>query len=64
GALLHRALVAAGGSSALHLYPGADHLFNFALGAEAAAVYRPDADRLSWERMLGFLTRHLGRTSP
>ena len=64
GALLHRALVTAGGSSALHLYPGADHLFNFALGAEAPAVYRPDADRLSWERTLAFLARHLGRTSP
>ena len=64
GALLHRALVTAGGSSALHLYPGAYHLFNFALGAEAPAVYRPDADRLSWERTLAFLARHLGGTSP
>jgi carboxymethylenebutenolidase len=63
-ALLHHALLAAGRSSTLHLYAGADHLFNFALGVEAAAVYRPEADRLSWERTLAFLARHLRPISP
>lgn len=47
------------GDMPAHLYAGADHLFNFALGAEAAAAYRSEADRLSWERTLGFLARHL-----
>ncbi len=64
GILLHRALVAAGGSSTLHLYPGSGHLFNFALGAEAVSDYRPEADRLSWERTLAFLARHLGPRAP
>lgn len=64
GLLLHRALVAAGGASTLHLYPGANHLFDFALGSTTAAVYRPDAERLAWERTLQFLSRHLGPLSP
>jgi carboxymethylenebutenolidase len=55
GRLLHGALAAAGTPSALHLYPDADHLFN----AEGSPAYRPDAARLSWERTLEFLKRHL-----
>ena len=43
---------------------GAGHLFNVAPGSEASTVYRPDADRLSWERTLAFLLRHLGPVSP
>jgi carboxymethylenebutenolidase len=55
--LLHRALTAAGKASTLHVYPGADHLFNFAIGPDV----RPDpaAARLSRERTLGFLQEHL-----
>jgi carboxymethylenebutenolidase len=55
--LLHRALVGAGGSSTLHVYAGADHLFNFALGPEAR--HHPEAARLSWDRTLAFLRAHL-----
>jgi carboxymethylenebutenolidase len=55
--LLHRALLAAGKSSTLHVYPGADHLFNFALGPDVR--YHPQAARLSWERTLGFLQHHV-----
>lgn len=59
GRLLHHALSTAGKPSTLHLYPGADHLFNFALGAEARTSYHAEADRLSWERTAAFLRRHL-----
>jgi carboxymethylenebutenolidase len=55
--LLHEALVAAGKASTLHTYPGADHLFNFSLGPDVN--HHPDAARLSWERTLTFLNRHL-----
>lgn len=55
--LLHRALVAAGKSSTLYTYPGADHLFNFSLGP--GVNYDPDAAKLSWERTLRFLGAHL-----
>lgn len=54
--LLHRALLAAGKSSTLFLYPGADHLFN---DGEGSATHLPEADRLSWERTLAFLKQHL-----
>lgn len=59
GALLQRALEAAGKSSILHLYPGADHLFNFSISIEGPGTHHPEADRLSWERTLGFLRRYL-----
>ena len=55
--LLHQALIGAGKSSVLHIYPAADHLFNFSLGPEAH--YHPEAARLSWQRTLDFLSRHL-----
>ncbi len=55
--LLHRAILAAGKSCTLHTYPGADHLFNFSIGADVH--FDPAAARLSWERTLGFLVRHL-----
>jgi carboxymethylenebutenolidase len=55
--LLHRGLLAAGKSSTLHLYPGADHLFNFSIGPDVH--YDAAAARLSWERTLAFLDRHL-----
>lgn len=57
GRLLHEALVAAGRSSHLHAYPGADHLFNFSLGPDVRP--HPEAARLSWERTLRFLDHHL-----
>ena len=57
--LLHRALAAAGKPSTLHTYPGADHLFNFAIGPEARL--HPEAARLSWHRTLAFLKEHLAR---
>jgi len=46
--LLHQALVAAGKSSVLHVYPDADRLFNFALGPDTH--FHPEAARLSWQR--------------
>jgi len=55
--LLHRALAAAGKPSTLHTYPGADHLFNFALGPDVR--FYPDSARLSWDRTLAFLQQHL-----
>ena len=55
--LLHQALIGAGKSSVLHLYPGADHLFNFALGPDTS--FHPEAARLSWQRTLDFLSKHL-----
>jgi carboxymethylenebutenolidase len=55
--LLHRALVAAGKTSTLHTYPGADHLFNFSIGPDARFDHA--AARLSWQRTLAFLDRHL-----
>jgi carboxymethylenebutenolidase len=55
--LFHQALIGAGKSSVLHVYPGADHLFNFALGPDA--TYEPEAARLSWQRTLDFLARYL-----
>lgn len=55
--LLHQALIGAGKSSVLHVYPGADHLFNFALGPDAH--YHPEATQLSWQRTLDFLSRNL-----
>lgn len=55
--LLHDALVAAGKPSTLHIYPNADHLFNFALGSDVR--HHPEADRLSWERTVRFLEEHL-----
>lgn len=55
GALLHAALAAAGTPSTLHLYPGADHLFN----AEDTPGHQPEAARLSWQRTLDFLHRRL-----
>lgn len=59
GMLLHRALVAAGRPSTLHLYPGADHLFNFQIAEEGSGAYHAEAARLSWERTLEFLKRQL-----
>jgi carboxymethylenebutenolidase len=55
--LLHRAMLAAGKSSTLYTYPGADHLFNFSIGPDVR--FDPAAARLSWERTLAFLNRHL-----
>lgn len=55
--LLHRALLAAGKSSTLHPYPGADHLFNFSIGLDVR--FDPAAARLSWERTVRFLGQHL-----
>jgi carboxymethylenebutenolidase len=59
GILLHEALRTAGKASVLHLYPGADHLFDFELGPEAPARFQREAATLSWERTLDFLRRHL-----
>lgn len=56
---LHRSLVAAGKSSTLHTYPGADHLFNFSHGPDVK--FHPSAAALSWERTLRFLREHLAR---
>lgn len=55
--LLHQALTDAGRPSALYLYPGADHLFNFALGPDARLD--PEAERLSWQRTVEFLGKNL-----
>jgi carboxymethylenebutenolidase len=55
--LLHDALVAAGKPSTLHTYRDADHLFNFSIGPDVN--HHPEAARLSWERTLTFLDRHL-----
>mgnify|MGYP001561057116 CR=1 FL=1 len=57
GRLLQRALAAAGTSSTLHTYPGADHLFNFSIGPDVR--FDPAAARSSWERTLAFLNQHL-----
>jgi|SRR5262245_8478023 len=54
--LLHQALTAAGKSSALFVYPGAEHLFNGPRGSDA---YQAEAARLAWERTLQFLKEHL-----
>jgi carboxymethylenebutenolidase len=59
GILLHRALHATGKPSTLHLYPDADHLFNFEIAQEAPSAFHPEAARLSWERTVEFLKRHL-----
>jgi carboxymethylenebutenolidase len=61
GRLLQDSLVAAGKSSTLHLYPGAGHLFNFAIPSSGSPTHVPEADRLSWERTLAFLRMHLVR---
>jgi len=55
--LLHRAMVAAGKSSSLYTYAGADHLFNFSIGSDVR--FDPAAAELSWDRTLNFLNRHL-----
>jgi len=55
--LLHRALMVVGKSSTLYTYPGADHLFNFSIGPDVR--FHPEAAKLSWERTLAFLDRHL-----
>lgn len=57
GRLLHRALAAAGKSSTLYTYPGAEHLFNFSIGPDVR--FDPAAARLSWERTVRFLDQHL-----
>ncbi|HET7874167.1 MAG TPA: dienelactone hydrolase family protein [Methylomirabilota bacterium] len=57
--LLYDALQAAGRPAALYLYPGAAHLFNFAIAAEGQSSHHPEADRLAWQRTLDFLQRHL-----
>ncbi|HET7875959.1 MAG TPA: dienelactone hydrolase family protein [Methylomirabilota bacterium] len=59
GRLLYEALRAAGQPATLYLYPGASHLFNFAIAAEGQSSYQADADRLAWARTLEFLQRHL-----
>lgn len=59
GVLLHRALTAAGKQATLHLYPDADHLFNFEISAEGPGTYREEAARVSWERTIEFLERNL-----
>jgi len=46
--LLHRAMLAAGKSSSLYTYPGADHLFNFSIGPDIR--FDPAAAELSWDR--------------
>jgi carboxymethylenebutenolidase len=58
--LLHQSLAAAGKSATLFLYPGADHLFDFALGPQAGRLFDPDAAARAWERTLAFLRQHLG----
>lgn len=55
--LLHRAMLAAGKSSTLYTYPGADHLFNFSIGPDVR--FDPAAARLSLERTVRFLDQHL-----
>jgi len=55
--LLHRAMQAAGKSSSLYTYPGADHLFNFSIGPDVR--FDPAAAELSWDHTLRFLDRHL-----
>lgn len=57
GRMLHAALQAAGRAGELHVYPGADHLFDFRLGPDAR--FHPEAAGLAWDRTLGFLDRHL-----
>ncbi|MBI4634727.1 MAG: dienelactone hydrolase family protein [Candidatus Rokubacteria bacterium] len=56
--LLHGALVTAGKPSTLYTYPDADHLFNFSIGPDIR--FHSEAARLSWDRTLAFLSRHLG----
>ncbi len=56
--LLQDALRGAGKSSTLNLYPGADHLFNFSIPVEGVTP-DPEAGRLSWQRTVEFLKRHL-----
>jgi dienelactone hydrolase len=55
--LLHDALAAAGKPSTLHVYPAADHLFNFRIGPDVHD--QAEAADLSWQRTLAFLARHL-----
>jgi len=55
--LLHRAMVAAGKSCSLYTYPGADHLFDFAIGPNVR--FDPAAAERSWDRTLRFFNRHL-----
>jgi carboxymethylenebutenolidase len=55
--LLHRAMVAAGKSCSLYTYPGADHLFDFAIGPNVR--FDPAAAELSWDRTLRFFNQHL-----
>jgi len=55
--LLHRAMLAAGKSSSLYTYPGADHLFNFSIGPDVR--FHPVAAALSWDRTVRFLDQHL-----
>jgi len=55
--LLHEALVAAGKAATLYRYPEADHLFN----AQDLPTYQAEAERLSWQRTLELLKRHLAR---
>lgn len=59
--LLHRAMLAAGKSSSLYTYPGADHLFNFSIGPDVR--FHLGAAELSWNRTLNFLDQHL-KTQP
>jgi carboxymethylenebutenolidase len=55
--ILHRALQSAGKPVELHTYPGADHLFDFALAGNP--THHPAAAALAWQRTLAFLRRHL-----
>jgi len=50
-------MLAAGKSSSLYTYPGADHLFNFSIGP--GVRFDPTAAELSWDRTLRFLDSHL-----
>ena len=60
GRLLHDALQAAGKSSTLYFYPGADHLFNFSIPMEGVTPH-PEAHHLAWQRTVEFLKRYLTR---
>ncbi|MGH7608518.1 MAG: dienelactone hydrolase family protein [Candidatus Dormibacteria bacterium] len=55
---LDRRLAAAGVTHEFFTYQGADHAFT---NEDRPEVHHPEADRLSWERTLGFLRRELVR---
>jgi carboxymethylenebutenolidase len=57
---LERRLEATGRPFEVHLYPGAGHAF---MNDTRPAMYRPEAARDAWARMLAFFRAHLARPS-